>query len=90
MKPLFLHTTYGILDKGMRLFVARIVYSTKKVKGSMFKKDGFALYHRYGELRIRMPHKLYQGRRLRRFLKDFVKSMGGIPRTIDFWIVPYK
>ena len=90
MKPEFLHATYGILFKGTRLFVARIGYSTKRVKDVMFRKDDFTLYHKNGELKILLPHKLYQSRRLKRFLRDFVKSKGGIPRTIDFWIVPYK
>lgn len=90
MKPEFVHVTYGVLFKGTRLFVAKIAYGIQNVKGCLFRKDGFKLYHRKGKLWLQMPHKMFQGRRLRRFLRNYVKKIGGLPRSLDHWVVPYK
>ena len=78
---------------GLRLVKAVVTFGADKPNENIiFGRNGFYLYTstRHGELRCRIPTKRHYGRRLRRFIRNYVKSEGGRPSTVSFWISPFK
>lgn len=54
----------------------------------LYEKDGFCLYvSSHDELRVNVKKR---GRLLRRFLRDYVRSQGGSPRSVNFYFSPFK
>jgi hypothetical protein len=66
----------------------RIVYPSED--DPYTEKGRFILYvaGRYDELRLRMTSR--SPRRLRRFLRDYAGSTGGLPHSVSFWRTPWR
>jgi len=70
---------------GIRNYVAKVVKG--KSKKVIYEKNGFILYVAgRGELRINLKR---HGRSLRRFLRDFTKHSGGLPRSLSYYFTPH-
>jgi len=94
----YLHVTYIIPGRGLRMAMMRIVEDgggrPKEVmypaSGDPCTERGFTLYlaGRRGELRLRVPSE--SPRRLRRFLRDWVKHEGGGVWSVNMWVTPWR
>lgn len=85
----FLNVFFVLSGVGLRNLKAIITYGKDKPNENIvFEKDGFYFYtsKKHAQLRCRLPTKRSKGRGLRRFLRDYVKSEGGMPSTANFWI----
>ena len=87
MRVQYLKFSFIVPKKGLRFHTAKLVDG--KSQDILFEKNGFILYVAGfdDELRICVPKR---GRLLRRFLRDYSKSQGGLPRSVDFWFNPFK
>lgn len=94
MRREYLKMSWVKPGSGLRQLTARIVVGKgSKPKRMLYpsmddpctEKGGFVLYvaGRRDELRLRMPSQ--SPRRLRRFLRDFVKFQGGAVWSISYW-----
>ena len=98
MRREYVKVSYVVPGRGLRFLVARmtlgqgprpraVVYPRK---GDRCTETGFHLYvaGRGDELRLRVP--TGSERRMRRFLRDYVKSRGGAPSSVSFWRTPWR
>ena len=92
MKRQYLHLSYVVAGRGIRLATAKVVLgkggpTPKKI---VYEQDRFLLYlaGRGSELRIRIP--TTSERRLRRFLRNYVCSIEGSPWSTNFWFTPWR
>jgi len=83
VKGEFLSFYFIIPSRGLRFYKARMMRGKGPTPNVIFERDGFKLYRCKGGLRLRVP--TGSGRRLRRFLRDYVKSRGGRPNTVKYW-----
>jgi len=92
VKGKFVHLSYVVAGKGIRLATAKVVLgkSGPKPKQVVYGQDKFLLYvaGRRDELRIRIP--TTSKRRLRRFLRNYVCSVGGSPWSTNYWFTPWR
>ena len=95
----YLRVTWVEVGVGVRFLVAKIVMGGgPKPKRIVYpseddpctEKGRFVLYvgGRSDELRMRMTSQ--SPRRLRRFLRDFVKSQGGAVWSLNYWITQWR
>lgn len=86
----YLNFSFIIPKKGIRFLKAKVVKG--KSPRILFERDGFKLYVAGNdELRVAIPNApLYPRRRLRRFLRDYSKSQGGLPRTTNWYFSCFK
>jgi len=83
---------------GLRQLTARIVTDKGACpkspvyprSGDPCTEKGFLFYvaGRGDELRVRIPTS--SERRMRRFLRDYVRSRGGAPHSVTFWRTPWR
>jgi hypothetical protein len=94
----YVHVSYIILGRGLRIATMRIVGGRggrpRKILypglADPCSERGFALYQagRRNELRLRTPSS--SQRRLRRFLRDFVRSQGGATWSTNIWVTSWR
>jgi len=89
MAGTFLKFSFIVPNKGIRMFTAGV--RNGKSRQTLYEKNEgkhrFRLYVRGEKLLIQIPKR---GRLLKRFLRDFAKSSGGLPRTLSFWFTPFR
>jgi len=75
------------LIKGRGARPRNVVYPRE---GEGCTEKGFSLRvaGRRDELRLYAPSK--SPRRLRRFLRDYARSKGGLPHSVSFWRTPWR
>lgn len=92
MRRRYLKVTWTEVGRGIRQATARLVEGKVGVRPRqvVYERDGFCLYvaGRRDELRLRLPSG--SERRLRRFLRDFCRSRGGSPYSLQFYIQPWR
>jgi len=94
----YVKASYVIPKRGLRFFTAKIIKGRSVRSGNVVypregdrcSEEGFSLsvVGRHDELRLYTPSE--SPRRLKRFLRDYAKSTGGLPRSVSFWRVPWR
>ena len=87
--------SYIIPGKGLRLLTAQVVKTGGSKPTIIYPEGthpcterGFLLYQRGPLLHLRVPTE--SQRRLRRFLRDYVRFSGGGVESTNFWMAPFR
>ena len=98
MKGQYLKLTWVEPGVGIRFLVAKVIIgkgpTPKRVvypeREDPCTESGFALYvaGRGNELRLRAPTE--SKRRMRRFLRDYIRRQGGSTWSVNFWRTPWR
>ena len=94
----YVKVSYVIPKQGLRFLTARLIKGRgarpRNVvyprEGDRCTEEGFSLRiaGKYGELRLYAPSE--SPRRLKRFLRDYAKSTGGLSHSVSFWRTPWR
>lgn len=93
----FLHLSFVVPGVGVRSLVAEVVRadfggrSPQTVypnPGDPCSENGYFLYVSGGNLKLRTPSP--SPRRLRRFIRDYVRFSGGRLESVSIWTVPWR
>ena len=96
-KSEFVHVSYVIPGIGVRALVAEVVRTTfgghppqtvYPGQNDPCSERGYVLYVSGDNLKIRTPSP--SQRRLRRFIRDYVRFSGGRLESVSLWTVPWR
>ena len=98
MRREYVKVSYVIPKQGLRFLTARLMKGrgarprnlVYPREGDRCTEEGFSLRTagRSEELRLYAPSE--SPRRLKRFLRDYAKSTGGLPHSISFWMTSWR
>ena len=96
MRREWLHLSWVEVGLGIRGLTALITYKRRVPSGKVvYPRPGhkcteprFKFYLAGDELRLSVPSR--SERRLRRFLRDFVRHVGGSHWSISYWSTPWR
>jgi len=94
----YVKVSFVVPKKGLRFLTAKLIKGRgarpRNVvyprEGDRCTEKGFSLRTagRYDELRLYAPSE--SPRRLKRFLRDYARSRGGLPHSVSFWRTPWR